>query len=174
MVGTQRSTVIWTVVCILLTGAIIVDLSKDMLLPSDVQAAPIAGRDLSSSVYEAPSINPILPASIKTAIAERPLFEPTRRPVVTALDDAEGSTASSSEPPVAELAGTLLKNEMGVALIIGYDTRSHRVRIGDVLEDWTVQMVARDRIHMEQEGRVEHIMLRPEKAVLRDRQQSQK
>ncbi len=96
------------------------------------------------------------PAESFSAILERPLFSPTRRP------PAEGTVTIESGPPELEvtLVGIIISSEEQIAIIKPKGgSKFVRLSEGDNFQGWTLETIEPDRITFRRGDIEEHIEL---------------
>jgi len=91
-----------------------------------------------------------------SAVIERPLFAPSRRPPLQASDDSEGAWSSFA------LAGIIITPDSREALIRhGSPPAIAHVREGQDLEGWVVRSILPDRVVFAGGGALHELRLMP-------------
>ncbi|MGI9506175.1 MAG: hypothetical protein ACR2RE_24300 [Geminicoccaceae bacterium] len=105
-----------------------------------------------------------LTTTARADIVARPLFAADRKPALQASEVAKSvAKPAHNQSLTLELAGTLLTDKIGVALLIDANEAPHRLRVGQRIEGWTVEKIRADRVHLHQGRKTVPIMLREEK-----------
>ncbi len=111
-----------------------------------VRAATARERTVAS-----PELFELPPLEMFGELVERPLFEPTRRPVPAAVPPAEelakvADAASPSGKKVAfKLTGVVIDGVQGIALI-AHTGRVDRVRTGEAIVGWRLEKIESERV----------------------------
>ena len=98
-----------------------------------------------------------------SAIIERPLFRPDRKPEPAA---DEGSTTAADTEPAAELSSldlsaVLITPELASAWVRDpSQPKLRRLRVGDDFQGWSVLDILEDRVLLERQGRRDALILR--------------
>lgn len=88
-----------------------------------------------------PPLATLPPGASYAAIAERPLFSPTRRPDASSAGTLSGISARY------RLLGVILAREQGRALVAPIaGGRTLELGEGEAIEGWTVKRIERDRV----------------------------
>jgi len=139
-------------VCLALAAFVTVQVRMEVPEPAPSgsgEAPPLA-------VLPAQSNYVMAPVEDFSAILERPLFSPTRRP------PAEGAiTLEASEPDLqVTLVGVIISSEEQIAIIRLQDTtRSVRLSVGDSFQGWILDSIEPSRITFRRGDIEEHIEL---------------
>jgi hypothetical protein len=156
------TTVALAVLCAGLGAAVVVELTGGLPLAPEVTAAPPTAPQLDWSrepvEFEPPSRDEI------EAIAERPLFSPSRSPFVPAGAEPEAVPVQSLPP--LQLIGVLLTEQQRAALVqpVGEGDPTW-VREGNRVQGWRVEKIEQDRVQVRAGERLETVELRPDTAV---------
>ncbi|HSO43600.1 MAG TPA: hypothetical protein VLR47_12320 [Rhodospirillales bacterium] len=101
---------------------------------------------------------PYVPRPLQSygGIAERPLFSPSRRPT-----PAGGAAAGKSGHDSLMLAGVILTTSKRLAMVESKSANGAVVvvREGQVIEGWSVETIAADRVVISQNGEVVELLL---------------
>jgi hypothetical protein len=158
----RSTTAVLAILCAGLGTVVAFELTGGLPLAPEVTAAPPTTPQLDWSrtpvEFEPPSRDEL------EAIAERPLFSPSRRPFVAA--EAEPAAAPVRSLPPLQLIGVLLTEQQRTALIqaVGEGDPTW-VREGHKLQGWQVEKIEQDRVHVRAGDRLEMVELRPDTAV---------
>ncbi len=139
-----------------LAGVVALQLARPGEVPSP-QTAPTAAP--AEAEAEAPaSPEPYLPRPLESygGIAERPLFSPSRRP-----SPAGGAAAGRSSHDSLMLAGVILSTSKRLAMLESKRANGGVVvvREGQVVEGWSVESIAADRVVISHNGEVVELLL---------------
>ncbi len=142
-------------VTLLLLGLIFLSYEKlSVFIAADGEQA---SNSLALAGYDPPSTRPEN-VTAYTSISERPLFDPTRRPMVVAAKENPKPKPKPAARLNAKALGIAVIDEMLLAVV--RNTRSgkiHRLRIGDVIDGWTLKSVSPNKFVFEHDGRSETI-----------------
>jgi hypothetical protein len=158
----RSTTAVLAILCAGLGAVVVFELTGGLPLAPEVTAAPPTAPQLDWSrapvEFEPPSRNEL------EAIAERPLFSPSRRPFVAV--EAEPAAAPVRSLPPLQLIGVLLTEQQRTALVqaVGEGDPTW-VREGHQLQGWQVEKIEQDRVHVRAGDRLETVELRPDTAV---------
>lgn len=92
------------------------------------------------------------------AASARPLFRTDRTPPST----DEGKAAASVEAPPADpprLVGIVVRPGLGVALVVNVAGETVTAHVGDMIDGWQLNAVARDRVRFAREGATSEVVL---------------
>lgn len=148
-------------VCGGLAALVGLELSEEFPIAPQVTAAAPVALDLPPEqppVYESPAPNQF------DAIANRPLFSPSRRPFVPEVEE-EAEAAPEAEPdlgpPEVELVGVMLSDKQRAALLA--PTAGGQLQWlyeGQSWEDWVIEKIEPDRATLRQGERGAMLELR--------------
>lgn len=110
-----------------------------------------------------PVVQPVDPA-LSEEIRSRPLFWSSRRPleIGAALQEevAEDQSTGAGELDKVRLVGIFGDGDTaGIITLVGEKQR--RIHVGEEIEGWTLDRVARDRAILRNSGRTQELMLKP-------------
>jgi hypothetical protein len=153
-----RATALWAALCVGLGLVVVFELAGGLPVAPQVTAAPAPSAEFAwphePIVFEPP------PREELDIIAARPLFSPSRRPVV-AMQVAAAAPATRESLPPLELIGVLLTDEQRRALIRPLDGNGPSwVREGEVMAGWRIEAIERSRVHLRAGDRLEVLELR--------------
>ncbi len=90
-----------------------------------------------------------------TAIIERPLFSPTRRPA-TGTWTTPSSTGGRASGLV--LSGTIISTRRSIALVRASDSQDlHQAAVGDEIAGWIIEEIHADRIFVSSGGQTSEV-----------------
>lgn len=125
------------------------------------------GLPLHSGSADVPALPPepsvaLAPKSEFSLIAERPLFQPSRRPFIAATVAAPPPPAPAPPPPPAirayTVVGVMVSGSRRLAWLKPPAGGSPaRVAEGDVVQGWRVKQIDKDRVTFEA-GALEHVL----------------
>lgn len=155
------TTAVLVMLCAGSGAAVVFELTGGLpLAPEVTAAAPGAELEWSRErvEFEPPPRDEI------EAIAERPLFSPSRRPFVLAEEKPEPEPVRSL--PAVTLIGVLLTEQQRTALLqaVGHGDPSW-VREGNQIQGWQVERIEQSRVHLRAGDQMETVELRPDTAV---------
>ena len=147
--------------CVGLAGVVMLEINNGLPLATDVHATSLLDAPLSIPEQGPPILDP-LPKSIVADITSKPLFDADRKPSEQRMEamTSEEQALKGGSSPGLELAGTLLTDKIGAALILDETRGAHRLQIGQTIAGWRIEMVAKDSIHVRRYGKMQQIMLR--------------
>ena len=139
-------------VCLALAAFVYGQLQMELPGP----APAVSGETPPLAVLPAQPSYAMAPVEDFSAILERPLFSPTRRP------PAEGEVpAAASEPELqVTLVGVIISSEEQIAIVRPKDaTRFARLSVGDSFQGWILDSIEPSRITFRRGDIEEHIEL---------------
>jgi len=98
-------------------------------------------------------------------MVDRPLFNPTRRPIAVAARPDRGSTAATLN---VMLSGIVINGDRRFAhLYLPQDRRVRVLSVGDAVDGWRIQSILPDRIRLSSGAATEEIVLQDAHAASR-------
>jgi hypothetical protein len=151
--------------CAALGTAVTLELTGGLEFAPEVTAAPPAEPSLDRAQepleFEPPSRDGL------EEIVARPLFSPSRRPVVAV--EQEAAPAPVEALPALVLIGVLLTDQQRAALMQPADGGEPSwVREGSDVQGWRIEKIERNRVHLRANDRLDTVELRPDTAVPAD------
>jgi general secretion pathway protein N len=118
------------------------------------------------SMSTLPSVFELPPVEVFDDIVARPLFEPSRRPVV--VDGAESAALKDTVAPPPRLGanidisltGVVIDGDRGIALVV-HNGKTDRVRTGEPVAGWRVETIETERVVLGQGTARVELALRP-------------
>jgi hypothetical protein len=150
---------IWLTAALGLSGLIAFELTDDSPLTPAVIAASTDALTAERGPAEPPVVE--LPsADLIDGIIGRPLFSPSRRPVVAALEEVEAPLEMPEQALELELVGTMLKRGSPIALLRHPKEGLVRLRQGQKVGAWTVTAIDEAGVRVENGERSDMLTLR--------------
>lgn len=147
------ATGIWLLVCAVLAAIVALELSSPI---TPWVSAALPGAALPEV---APEPDPFAPPP-RDAFAEitaRPLFAPSRRPLVPATEAVQ---VAPEEVVAVELVGTLLSDRGWVALLQTQGQNARWLRAGERITGWQVETIARRQVRLRRNDEPKVLQLR--------------
>lgn len=148
----------WFLASATLAGVIAFQLNNDVTLAWPVTAAP-ADTVLGDEDAAAPAVMGKPGLEALDAIVERPLFTASRRP----YEGPEEELPAEMEPEIAAfsltLAGTLLRGEQRLALLLHPEKGLLRLRQGQDVDGWRIEEIRGNEVHLKREDETMRLTL---------------
>jgi hypothetical protein len=159
------TTAAWAMLCAALGAAVTLELTGGLEFAPEVTAAPPAEPSL-DRLQEPLEFEPPSRDGLEEIIA-RPLFSPSRRPVV-AVEQAAAPAPVEALPSLV-LIGVLLTEHQQAALMQPADGGEPSwVREGGNVQGWRIEKIERSRVLLRSNDRLDTVELRPDTAVPAD------
>ena len=157
------TTVALVALCAGLGATVALEMTGGLSLAPEVTAAAPAAPQLDWTPG-AVDFEPPSPDGLDETTA-RPLFSPSRKPFVMAMEDEPAPVADQPLPAV-QLIGVLLTGGQRAALIQAEGAAEPGwVREGADVDGWRVETIEQNRVHLRADDRLETVELRPDTAM---------
>ena len=153
------STLAWLTLASCLGGVVVFELAEGIPLAPTVTAAVINTPE--EEADNTLSVGIELPSSaLIDDIINRPLFSASRRSFVPPPDEQLGAIQTPAERLSLQLIGTMVAGETRLALLKDAEGDLFKLRQGQEVKGWLVEMIDQTRVRLQRDEEVEWLNIR--------------